>query len=218
MVAAWKWVKLIGLIVGIGGVIGVLHLAGFRWSDVTPERVRNAVLAFGWWAPALYMFFYAQPVIPLPASIMMMAAGLSFGLVGGFVAALTAALIRGCGQFLLARVCGREAIESFLKGRLATFDQYIGRNAFLAVLWIRLVPNVPYDIQNFALGFSRVPFGAFALATCIGLVPGVCLWVYLGHTLADAAQLWKVVGVLLGLAALWYLRYRPRTRQARAPS
>jgi uncharacterized membrane protein YdjX (TVP38/TMEM64 family) len=216
--ARWKWVKLGSLIVGMAGVVGVLQALGVCWRDLTPDQVRAYVLSFGWWAPLMYTLLYAQPIIPLPASVMSMAGGLSFGVARGFVIALAAAMIRACGQFLIARGCGREAVATILKGRLATLDQSLGQKGFWAVLWIRLVPNLPYDFQNFGLGFSQVSFGPFALGTLLALIPGIFLWVYVGHTLTDATQLWKIVVILIGLAACWYLHHRYRSRHVRVPS
>lgn len=209
---SWKWVKFSLFIIGGLAVLIGVRASGVSPSDVTPERMRTYFLSFGWWAPVMYGLAYAQPVVPLPASVMWMAAGLAFGLAGGLAIAIAAATIRGCGQFLIARLLGREAIETILKGRLASIDDQIGRNGFWAVLWIRMVPNVPYDLQNFWLGFSKVPLRAFIPATLLGLVPGAFLWVYLGHTLTDLTHLWKVFGALLGVGALLYAQRRYRAR------
>lgn len=205
-----KWWKFACLLMGVGGICVVVRTVGLSWSSVTPQSVRAVVLAWGWWSLLVYMILYAQPIIPLPASVMSMAGGLSFGLVGGFVAAVVAATIRGCGQFLIARLLGREAVEGLLKGRLATWDQQVGRHGFQTVLWIRLVPNVPYDVQNFSLGFSSVLFSSFVLATVLGIIPSMFLWVYLGHTVTDARQLWRVVVLLVSVTALWWFQRRVR--------
>ena len=104
-------------------------------------------------------------------------------------------------------------METLLRGRLARLSRQIGDDGGLrAVLWIRLVPNLPADMQNFGLGLSRVSFGAFALGSVLGLMLWMLLWVSIGHTLTDASQLWKVFAALMGLALLWALHrwYRRR--------
>lgn len=206
----WKWVKLAGLIVGLAAAVAGTRALGLRWEALSPERVRAYVLSFGWRAPFVYTLLFAQPVIPLPISLLCMAGGVSFGLGWGFVAAWLAGVARGCGQFLIARVCGREAIASMLRGRVASLDQRIERRGFQAVLWIRLVPNVPFDLQNFGLGLSGVSFASFAAASILGVIPGVFLWVYLGSVLTHATQLLHVMLLLLGLGALWWFRLRRR--------
>lgn len=219
MGATWRrWVKLGILLVGLGGVVALLPHLGVRWSELSPDQVRSYVLSFGWWAPAAYFLLYAQPIVPLPISIVCMAGGVAFGLVGGIALSLVASTVRGCGQFLIAKTFGREAVESLLKGRWAALDASIGRNAFWTVVWVRIVPNVPFDLQNYSLGCSRVPFKAFAVATFVGLIPGISLWVWAGHTLTDLSQLWKVVAVLLVFAGVWGLQHRYRARRPAHPA
>ena len=214
----WKWLKLAGLLMGIGVGVAFAHTHGLSVSDLTPDRVRAYVLSFGWWAPLIFFVLYAQPVVPVPASIMWMAAGLAFGIVGGLLLVLVTTTLRACGQFLLAKRFGREAMEALLKGRLATWERQLGTHAFSAVLWIRLIPNIPYDIQNIGLGLSRVALGPFALATFLGLLPWAMMWVYLGHSMTEATSLWKILLVLMGLAACWALQRRARSRRMRAPA
>ena len=216
--AQWQWVKLGALAAGVAAVVLALRLLGLDWSKLTPERVRSTIQAFGWWSPLVYIAVFGQPIIPLPGSIMAMASGLLFGLGGGFLAAWIAAILRGCGQFVLGRFCARGAIQSLLRGRMAAWDERIGRDGFQTVFWIRVLPNVPYDIQNFGLGCSRVPFRAFLPATVLGLIPGLLVWVYLGYTLSDYSQMWKIGVALLGVTGLWALQHYYRTRRFRVSS
>jgi len=187
---------------------------GLEWSGFTPQHVRNRVLAFGAWAPAIYLFIFGQPVVPLPASILMVAAGLAFGPLWGTLAAVGGASVRACTQFGLARWLGRERIARGFKGRLAAFHDAIGEHGFHAVLLVRLIPSVPFDLQNYGLAFSRVPFESYALATVLGIIPGALALVYLGDALADPRQLWKVFIALLLIAGLviaqraWIMRRR----------
>ena len=201
------WIKLLGLFALLAGIVVGLRLAGIDLTRITPERVRVFVLSFGVWAPVIYLAVYAQPLVPLPASIMTIAGGLAFGSLWGTLAALTGATARACTQFLVAKLLGRDAVAKLLKGNIASLDQRIGEHGFRAVLLIRLVPNFPFDIQNYGLGFSRVRFAPFALGTLLGLTPGTFAFVYLGYSLTDPKQLWKL---LLALAIIVGLLFLPR--------
>ncbi|MBI3996218.1 MAG: TVP38/TMEM64 family protein [Candidatus Omnitrophica bacterium] len=213
-----KWLKFGLWLLGLGSIIAVLNLCGIHLSDFTPERIRTYVLSFGWWAPVVYLVIYGQPVVPLPASVMLMAAGLAFGMLGGLALALATLTIRGCGQFLMARFCGREAIETLLRGRLARWDQRVGHVTFGTLLWIRMLAPVPYDIQNFSLGLSAVSFGTFVAATVVGAIPGGAVWVYLGQAVTSAAQLWKVGVAMAVIVGLWLIQRAVRRRRAQASS
>jgi uncharacterized membrane protein YdjX (TVP38/TMEM64 family) len=196
------WLNLGLLALVIAGVGGLVKLLGFDVTQLTPERVGDVVRSFGVWAPAVYLVVYGQPIVPLPASLMTIVGGVAFGKFWGLIAALTGATLRACSEFRVARLLGREAVAKLLKGQVAALDKKIGENSFKTVLLIRLIPNLPFDVQNYGLGFSRVGFGAYTLATVLGIIPGSFAFVYLGYSLTDPKQLWKLgvaVGVIVGL-------------------
>jgi len=199
------WIKLLGFVAFLVGVGWGLRLAGLDLARITPERVRTFVVSFGAWAPTIYLAVYAQPLVPLPASIMTIAAGLAFGSLWGTLAALTGATARASAQFLVARLLGRDAVAKLFKGKIASLDKQIGENGFRTVLLIRLVPNFPFDIQNYGLGFSRVRFAPFALGTFLGIIPGTFAFVYLGYSLTDPKQLWKLLLALVIIVGLLFL-------------
>jgi uncharacterized membrane protein YdjX (TVP38/TMEM64 family) len=215
------WLKLLVLALLVVGVGWLLKLLGMDLTQLSPERVRAFVLSFGAWAPAIYLLIYGQPLVPLPASILTITGGLAFGPAWGTAAALSGATLRACTEFAVARRLGREAVARLLKGRIATLDQTIGRHGFKAVLLIRLIPNVPFDMQNYGLGFSQVRFAPYALATFLGMVPGSFAFVYLGYSLTDPKQLWKlglailiIVGLMVAQQA-WAKRQPPVLRSAK---
>ena len=207
------WVKLLGLLVALVGLGWILKLLGFDITKVTPERVRDFVLSFGFWAPVIYLVVYGQPLVPLPASLMTVTGGLAFGPLWGTLAALGGATTRSCTQFGVARLLGREAVTKLLKGRAAALDQKIGENSFKTVLLIRLIPNFPFDVQNYGLGFSQVRFLPYAVATFLGMIPGSFAFVYLGYSLTDPKQVWKLLVAILLIVGLVLLQRR-MTRRA----
>ena len=196
------WLKLGLLALFLAGLGWILRLLGFDITKITPERVRDYVLSFNGWAPAIYLLVYAQPIVPLPASLMTITGGLAFGPFWGTLAALGGATVRACGQFGIARLLGRDAVAKLLKGRVASLNAKIGENSFQAVLLVRLIPNFPFDIQNYGLGFSRVRFLPFALASFLGMVPGSFAFVYLGYSLTDPKQIWKLALAILLIVGL----------------
>ena len=200
------WLKCGLLCLFLGGIVLGLRWAGLDLTQITPEKIRGYVLSCGVWAPVVYLVVYSQPLMWLPASVMTMAGGLAFGPWWGAMAALTGATLRACSQFSMARLLGREAVSKFLKGRMASLDQRIGQRGFKAVLLIRLIPNVPFDLQNYALGFSKVRVGPYAIATLLGIIPGTIAFVSLGHSLTDLTQLWKLSAALFALVALMVAR------------
>jgi len=202
------WLKLLLFLAVVLGIGWGLRALGVDLTQLTPERVRSFVLSFGVWAPVAYLLTYGQPVVPLPASVLTLTAGLAFGPAWGTCAAVSGATIRACSQFLVARLLGRDAVAKLLKGKLASFDQRIGEQDFKTVLLIRLIPNFPYDVQNYALGFSRARFVPYALATFLGILPASFAYVYFGYSLTDPKQMWKLFLAVLLIIGLMVAQRR----------
>jgi uncharacterized membrane protein YdjX (TVP38/TMEM64 family) len=184
---------------------------GVDVTRITPERVQAFVLSFGVWAPAIYLLVYGQPLVPLPASVMTMAGGLVFGPLWGTVAAVIGATVRACGQFFIAKCFGRRLVETLLSGKFARLDQQVGQHGFQTVLLVRFIPNVPFDMQNYGLGFSQVRFSPYALATLLGMIPGSFVFVYFGYSLTDLRNAWKVLAAIVLILGLmlgqrWYAK------------
>ena len=192
------------VVFGVGwGILGIGP------ENITPERVRGFVLSFGLWAPAILFLTYSQPFVPLPASVMTVTSGLAFGPLLGCIVALSGALTRACTQFVVARYLGRKTVTKLLHGRIAHFNQKLGKHSFKAVLLIRMIPNVPYDMQNYGLGVSHVRFIPYLLATILGIAPFSIMLVLFGHSLTEPQQFWKLLAVLLTIAVFvilqqWY--------------
>ncbi|MBI2174312.1 MAG: TVP38/TMEM64 family protein [Candidatus Omnitrophica bacterium] len=210
-----SWIKFAALLFLLIAAAGLAYANGLRFSDMRPERVQAFIRSFGWWSWVVFILIYAQPIVPLPASIILMSAGLAFGIWGGFLIGWLAASFRACTQFLLARTLGRQAIESLLRGRLSLLDEKIGRQGFQTVFWIRLIPNVPFDLQNLGLGLSRVTFWPFTFATLLGLVPACMLWACLGNSLIDPRGIRNIVIIFIGLVILWVAPRWVRNRRMR---
>lgn len=206
------WLKLALFALIAAGLYGIARALGVDVRQMTPERVRAFVLSFGVWAPVIYLLAYGQPLIPLPASVMTITGGLAFGPAWGTVAALVGATLRACSEFLVARLLGREAVSKLLKGKAATLDQRIADRGFQTVLLIRLIPSLPFDMLNYGLGFSRVRFGTYAIASFLGMIPGSFAFVYLGYSLTDPRQIWKLL-VAAGLIAGIFLLQRAWKRK-----
>ena len=196
--------KIVALVILVIGIAVLLKMFGAGLLQLTPERIGRFVRSFGVWAPLVYLAAYGQPLIPLPASLMTITGAVAFGPFWGALAALTGATLRASSEFLVARLLGREAVAKLLKGNVAALDHKLGENSFKTVLLIRLIPNLPFDFQNYGLGFSRVRFWPYVIASFLGMMPGCFAFVYLGYSLTDPKQIWKLglaIALIVGLMA-----------------
>jgi len=181
----------------------------------------------------LFALVYAlAAILFVPGSALTIGAGVIYGLGWGFVAVSAGSTLGAAGGFLIARYLARRRVEGWAAAdpRFAAIDRAVGREGWKVVLLTRLSPVFPYTLLNYLYGLTGVPFGAYVLASWIGMMPGTVLYVYLGfagRAVAQAATgqarrtpaeyaLWAV-GLLATLAVTIYVtRLARRALRSRA--
>lgn len=214
-------------VLAVVAVVAALRLTGVSPSQFTPKRIRDVILGFGFWGPALFVALYASRavILVIPVGIMSLAGGLAYGKWEGTALILIGATVGSCLAFLLARALGRKFIEHLgwlHRGRVKSFDEGIERNGFRFILFLRLVPLFQYDAVNFGAGLSRMRFRDFALGSFIGMAPGGFINAFLGSSLQRPVSLQFIVAValflLLALTPFAYKKARGGGWSARAKS
>jgi uncharacterized membrane protein YdjX (TVP38/TMEM64 family) len=163
-------------------------------------------------AAAFVAVYVLAAVLVVPGSILTLAAGYLFGLPLG--AALTSAgsLLGAAAAFAVGRFLARDWVAQ----RVATWphfgalDAALRRDGFTIVLLARLSPLIPYNLLNYALSVTAARFRDYLLASWIGMLPALVLYVYTGSLAKGLAELtsagrpptWATRSLLaLGLAA-----------------
>ncbi|GAC1342872.1 MAG: hypothetical protein NVSMB23_16010 [Myxococcales bacterium] len=191
--------RVLGLAAAAAAIAAAFLLPVGAWSRALVEWVHGAgvvgALVFG----AVYLI---APVALLPASVLTLGAGFLYGRLFGTL--LTSPLSVGAASiaFLLGRTLARGAVERKVAGdkRFAAIDKAVAENGFKIVFLLRLSPVVPFNLLNYALGVTRVPFSTYLVASFLGMLPGTFLYVSLGAAATSAAQLGQGHGPP---AALW---------------
>lgn len=215
------WLKLL-LGIGVVAVIFVLARAlHIDFSGITPEIFKETIQGFGVWGPVIYIIFYIiRPLILFPASLLSASAGVIWG-VQGFVYLLIAANLSAAGEFFIARYVARDAVEKLLKGKMGNLDAAIEKRGFVTVLLIRLIPNLPWDVQNLGLGLTKVKFRDYFLATFFGIMPASFALVYFGSSfisvMTNPQHIWKVGVAVALLAGLYVLQKFLKGRKENVP-
>ena len=151
-------------------------------------------------------------VLFIPGSILTIGAGAVFGLGWGVVLVSTGATIGATAAFLIARYLARDWVEQRLQRhpRFRVIDQAVAREGWKIIGLLRLSPVFPFNLLNYALGLTSVSLRDYFLASWIGMLPGVLLYVYLGSLVRDLATLgaeprerspWEWALYVVGLAA-----------------
>lgn len=141
----------------------------------------------GGWAPLVFIGLYiVVTILCLPGSILTLLSGFIFGVLEGTLYVVIGANVGAFATFLIARGVGRDTIERFLQGispdgRLGRLDRKIERGGFTVVLWLRLIPVIPYNLLNYAIGLTKVRLKDCLLGNLLGMLPGIFVYVSLGN-------------------------------------
>lgn len=130
-------------------------------------------------------------VLFVPGSASVMIAGYLFGFgVGTIVAAIAITLGAQC-AFLAGRLIARDWVAGKVADsrRLAAIEAGLREEAFLIVVLTRLSLVMPFNLLNYAYGITSVRAGVHFMATGVGMVAPVALYVYLGTLARDIGQI-----------------------------
>jgi len=162
----------------------VVHSSEVR-EILTPEALGRFLEASGFWAPLVFVLFYAACVcLLLPGSIPTLLGAAIFGAHWGFLYAWLGALAAGSAAFYMGRTLARDLAASLIGDTLRKYDNAICRKGFSTVLYLRLM-NFPFSILSFGLSLTGVRFRDFFLGTALGVILGIYVLTFLGGTLKD---------------------------------
>ncbi len=180
----------LGLRLAVLAVIFVGGVALFRLTPLSeyaePQVIADFFRGLGtpWWSPLVFVPLYAGGVaFGLPGTIPTLAGGAIFGVARGMLYNTIGANLGALLAFLLARYLGRDFVARILKGRAASLDEKIGEHGFGTILYLRLIPLVPFNALNFGAGISRVSLRDYVLGSLIGMLPGTLVYTYFADAL-----------------------------------
>jgi uncharacterized membrane protein YdjX (TVP38/TMEM64 family) len=199
--------RLILLAVLLAGIICV-----FVWRDYfTVPQIQGLVARMGAWGPAVFVLLYSiGPAFLVPGLPFDLAAGVLFGPFWGTLYALVGSTIGATVAFIAARTVGREWTEEKLSGPLRKIKNGVDRGGWEFVAFARLVPVIPFNLLNYALGLTRIRLVPYVLASLVFMAPATAVYVYAGwaggEALAGEGPLgetaWRVGIALTALACL----------------
>ncbi len=155
-----------------------------KYTD--PRELKAFFLAFGYWAPLVFILAFAvKAVIPFPSSVFALAAGLVFGPFYGAVYAIIGSVISAAIAYQLSRRLGRDFVVKVLGNKAKALGRLTNVHGLEVVLFFRMVPSLPFDVFNLGAGLSNITFSDFLIGTAIGMTPWSFALSYLGDRLAN---------------------------------
>jgi uncharacterized membrane protein YdjX (TVP38/TMEM64 family) len=143
-------------------------------------------------APLVYIVFVTiATVLFLPGSVGIMIGGFLFGFVPGLLFAAIAVPLGAQSAFEF----GRWVLRGWVRKRVAdnsrmhAIEAALREQAFVIVVLTRLSLIIPFNLLNYAYGATSVRAGTHFLATAVGMLPAIALYVYLGTLARDVGQI-----------------------------
>ena len=186
--------------------VSLVGITGLFWlfSQADSSDIQGFVAEFGPWAPAVYMGLFAVlPAVFFPVAVLALAGGLLFGLWMGSVYTFLGAMVNCTVMFWLARTVGYRKVKALVDTKLSEkwrnrLDA-AGREGFLLLVILRLIPAMPYNLINYAFGLTQMTYPAYLLASAIGIVPGTLVFINIGDKAMDVRSpgFWLAMGLLV---------------------
>lgn len=137
---------------------------------------------------ALYiLLFIVAALCLIPGSVLVIVGGILFGPVMGTLVSLFAATVASALSFLLARWLGRDLLLKYV-GHTTIFqaiEKGIAQSGIDFLIFTRLVPLFPYNIQNYAYGLTTISFWSFTVISAVTTLPGLFIYTLMSHELAS---------------------------------
>ncbi len=209
--ARLAWLRLAALACGILAALLIVATA----TGFSARGVRAWVDDFGPAAPLVFIVVSASLTCALfPGPILAASSGLLFGTALGFPVSVAAATLGASCAFLIARRVGLGAVEQLAGPRVQRVRGWIGRRGFVAVLYARIIPGMPFAVVNYAAGLTPLRLPVFAAATALGAAPRAFAYTALGGSFGN----WRspetlvavIVLVVMAVAGLVLLRREVR--------
>ncbi len=203
------------LLLSLAIVAGVLWLALHR-GQIDPVIVENAIRSLGPWGPVAHVALFALgTVLFVPGALFGLAGGVLFGPVWGTILNIAGATLGATAAFLVARYVAADWVRDKAGTRLERLIMGVEAEGWRFVALTRLVPLIPFNLLNYALGLTRIPVVSYMLASLVCMVPGTLAYTWLGHAgrEATAGNDAAIRYGLLGLGLLAAIGFVPRLLQ-----
>ncbi len=204
-------------VIKIGIAVGIIAIVYYllRYYGITDEirlenvpKIKTWVASFGAIAPLIYIGLYlVSTVFFLPGSPVTVLAGFVFGPLWGVLYASIASIISVSVAFLIARYVARDLVERWVKdnAQFRKIDEQVEAEGWRILMFTRLVPIFPFNLQNYAYGLTNIRFPTYVIVSAIFMLPGTAVFVQLGGAFVGGdGNLWRTL-LYLGIAGVFML-------------
>lgn len=170
-----------------GGLVAVLF-DDVLTADQKLDALQACFLAWGAWAPVVYVMFVATEVVvaPLPGLMLYAPGGIIFGGFFGGLYALLGNLLGAAIACQVMRLIGSKLFSEDTRFSLGRLEALLDRRGIWVIFFLRINPFTSSDLISYAAGLTRMPTWKVVLGTALGMAPLCWLQAYLAEDLMEA--------------------------------
>ncbi|MGF2618193.1 TVP38/TMEM64 family protein [Rossellomorea vietnamensis] len=159
---------------------GLIIFIGFTNKDTVLDLIQEGGAIAGFVSILFVAVLVFFPIIPYPVLAGIL--GSVAGVVNGTLISLIGILIGTTLMFYLSRYGFQSWSQRLLSKypKAKEYERYFEKNAFLGILFLRILPVIPSPIVNIITGMSRVNFLIFSSATLLGKLPAIVTFTIAG--------------------------------------
>lgn len=173
------------------------------YENLTPDGIRDFVLSFGALAVVAFLAIsIIRPIFFIPLTPFTIASGFLFGLGWGLAYALTGSILSALLAFGISRYLFQDYVKTKLLSQYPAVDRLIQEKGWQFVLFLRVIPVIPFDVVSYLAGASRVRLRDYLFSTLLGELPGAIILVIFGSTLARPGTYLFYASLILVLGLL----------------
>jgi uncharacterized membrane protein YdjX (TVP38/TMEM64 family) len=166
------------LLLGLAVLVGASFLALNR-DRLDPALIETAMRGLGPWGPVAHVALFALgTVLFVPGALFGQARGVLIGPAWGTLLNLAGATLGATAAFLVARYVAVDWVRRRAGARLERLIKGVEAEGWRFVALTRLVPLIPSNLLNYALGLTRIPALAYVLASLVCMAPGALAYTW----------------------------------------
>src|SRR5581483_8511562 len=163
-------------------VVGAAITVTVSRDRIDVGAIEQLTRDLGVWAPIGHVVLFAVgTVLFAPGAVFGLIGGALFGPLWGTVLNLAGATFGATAAFLLARYIAADWVRARTSVRIERLMAGVEVESWRFVALMRLVPLVPFNMLNYALGLTRISLSEYILASLIAMVPGTLAFTWLGY-------------------------------------
>ena len=192
-------------------LVALLLAASWRWTpmgewvDIKALFSQLDAWRGSWLAVmAVCSIYILGGLLIFPVTVLIVATGLVFGPVYGFVYALLGAELSALVTYGIGHYLGQKTIQRLSHRWVGRVSRRLAKQGLLAMITLRVIPAAPFSIVNLIVGASHIRLRDFALGTLLGMTPGALFLTVFSDQVVAAIHTpdIKRIAVLLALAAI----------------